>query len=60
MQNDSDNAENNLCLPMLITGTLQNVRELQVIRKAADKDGCKSFALMKAAAQKEGGTCGSK
>ncbi len=32
---------------MLITGALQNVRALQVIRKAADKDNSKDDALMK-------------
>lgn len=32
---------------MLITGALQNVRALRVIRKAADKDNSKDDALMK-------------
>lgn len=39
--------ERNLCLVMLITGALQNVRALRVIRKAADKDNSKDYPLMK-------------
>lgn len=39
--------ERNLCLVMLITGALQNVRALRVIRKAADNDNSSDGILMK-------------
>ena len=51
---EKDERERNMCLVMLITGTLQNVRALRVIKKAANKDSCTAFTLMKARARKGG------